>query len=123
MAFITIFIIVLLGISLGTALYNLELNQREFEKLKEQKELGTEAFKIYMEETQKEIQALDNLLNDAKSNGYMTDIDISWERRNARIKSEKTYKIYAELCTSSGMLTEYALNQLKDSVNAMYKRW
>lgn len=115
--------VILLNVLLSITFYNLGENKKEFEKLKEQKERRTEAFKIYMEETQKEIRALDNLLNDAKSKGYMPDIDISWERRNARIKSENAFKIFTENNPYSGMMTEYALNQLKDSVNVMCKRW
>lgn len=118
-----IFAIILLSALLSISLYDLGENKRELKKLKEQKERRTEAFKIYMEETQKEIQSLDNLLNDAKSKGYMPDIDISWERRNARIKSENAFKIFTENSPYSGMMTEYALNRLKDSVNAMCKRW
>lgn len=121
--FITTFTIVLLCVLLNMVFYKLRKNQRELKKLKEQKERRTEAFKIYMEETQKEIQALDSLLNDAKSKGYMPDIIMSWERKDARIKSENAFKAFTGNNLYSGMMTEYALNQLSNSVNVICKRW
>lgn len=91
-----ILIVLLLSALLSITLYDLGENKRELKKLKEQKERRTEVFKIYMEETQKEIQALDNLLSDAKNKGYMSDIIMSWERKNASIKSENAFKVFTE---------------------------